>query len=450
MWNTFIQFLSTSAAWLWSLVTLERVVVVVFLFALCYLAWRLWVSARDGERSSVLAFTFLINIIVVVLICKRFYLPTTLTIFRFWVFWGGWPVFFVGNLAIMYLWWGKRDICFTFVLEGFGKIFLCNGGVVDIFINHKTRKMDDGFNIDDPNDPLDPVATKGVVPPALPATTLKDKAGRFFGHILRPRRIMGSFYFYGIYPFSDIYIHHFKWRTVESDGTVKSRDEYLPHFLVKDYSYFIMVDGLEDKDLVPLHVELVVTLRVANPYKSHFNVQDWLDTITARTKGALRNAITAKPYKNWIRGEKDLAEIIWGELKDEFFKDECLGRYGIKVHSMEVVNIDPGHQFREKTMAQFLADAQAIEKVTLAKAEKIARSQKGMALVMEMLSELTGMKDKEIHAKLKSNLPELTKASIELTKLMASLDAGARKEYAVEGLDGLTKVIEPLIKALKL
>ncbi len=181
----------------------------------------------------------------------------------------------------------------------------------------------------------------------------------------------GGLRFYGFWPLMDIYIYTFKWTGVAEDGKVDPHPkETLDYILVEDDVYWFELVRAEDKNLLPLRVEVLLTVRVVNPFRALFNIQNWLEAITNRTRPLVRDAMTTDSYENLIKQQERLGLTIMKRLEEgAILEPEFKDRYGIEVRKTEIKEIDPPDEYREITLKKYIAERQREEVVTLADAE---------------------------------------------------------------------------------
>jgi hypothetical protein len=199
-------------------------------------------------------------------------------------------------------------------------------------------------------------------------TVLEEKPDK---GIKEPWHIFGGLRFYGLWPIWDIHAYKFKWTSIAEGGQPKSRKEWLAYVLLKEDVYFVEISDAEDKNLLPLKIELVLTVRIINPYKARFNIQDWLEAVVNRTQPLVRRYVASKEYSSLIEELDITSEDIENKLKEEnligdegeFYKD-----YGVLVRKIEIRQINPPDKWRETTLLKYKSSQEKIRIETLAKA----------------------------------------------------------------------------------
>jgi len=172
-----------------------------------------------------------------------------------------------------------------------------------------------------------------------------------------PWHLFGGLRWYGFWPIKDIYIYRFKWSGVDEEGKViKHPAEVLDYTLLKDDVYYAKVDQAEDQDLLPLNIELNLTIRIKNPYKSLFKVQNWLETTINQIKPTVRDITGEGKYKNWIQSQEGMGAKIQSELEMEGLLSKLDTLYGVEVLKIQVKDINPPEDYRKQTLAPYFAE----------------------------------------------------------------------------------------------
>lgn len=186
-----------------------------------------------------------------------------------------------------------------------------------------------------------------------------------------PWHPFGGLRYYGFWPIKALYSYRFQWTGVAENGEVQFHPkEWLDYILLKDDVYWAKVEKAEDKKLLPLEIEVVLTIRVINPYKNLFAVQNWLETIINRTKPAVRDAITRKEYAELIKDKEAVGREIYKIIKERKLLKEFKSRYGVKVREIEVKEINPPKDYREDTLKKYRAEREKERIIIEADAER--------------------------------------------------------------------------------
>lgn len=201
------------------------------------------------------------------------------------------------------------------------------------------------------------------------------------------KRRFGGLEYYGPWPLLDILIYKFTWISIGEKEEIKRKTKWIDYILLRDDVYWAKVDRCEDANLFPLELELLLTIRIINPYKAIFNIQKWLETVINRLKPFIRQYITGDEYEQWIKKKqklgielrnfcnKDLQDEDGNPIKDEdgnpikAVLSEFRASYGVDLRKIEVKAINPPEGYRERTIAPYLAKLAKKKTVIDAEAE---------------------------------------------------------------------------------
>ena len=246
------------------------------------------------------------------------------------------------GFLLCYFWWAPNNLFFTFVAEGQAKCVVRGDAFKKVVFQWKNHRLastaEDGVFVGD------------IIEGSSPKTD--SLLGRIKG-------FLGGFRFYGFWPFENIFLYTFKWTGVEQNGEVKGHEKKLDYVILKDDVYLLTVLGAECKNLLYVDISVVLTVRVVNPYKALFCVQSWLEMVINRIRPAVRDKISEKTFESWIKGKKDLADLIMRDPETEELLKEFRERYGLEVRAIEVIEINPGQEYRKATLQEFLAEREA-------------------------------------------------------------------------------------------
>lgn len=317
------------------------------------------------SRGGILINSIFLELIIIAVFCvSPWFLPVS-------VFWktamtgGGIFLTSVFNLLLVYFWWAPNNLNFTFNPEGTAKHVMAGKAYCKTLIQlaghvlAKTKSR--GVSV-------------GDVVKVKPQKSFRGRLIRFMKYV-NPinliKKYLGGLKFYGIWPFRDILIYDFGWINRTQNGKIEIHPkETMDVVSLKDDVFAIEVEDAEGKDELHVNISLIITLRIVNPYKVSFVVQNWLETIINRIVPAVRNQYTKDTYSNWISGDEDLAERIMEALQG-FLKKEFRERYGVEVRAIEVIDINPGQGYRKLTLKEFTAKQE--EKVTVVNARAEAK-----------------------------------------------------------------------------
>jgi len=188
--------------------------------------------------------------------------PTVLSCW-FWLWWVG--VIYALVMIFPVIFWGlaEDNICFTFVSEGTAKVVTRSGAFRKVLLQWEGRKLDGNGYVK-----LIEKPKEGDLLPKRKSS--RQKFGRLFGGLR----------FYGLWPLADMLVYQMQWWGVDGKGEVDFHEKELLDFvLVRPDLYWGEVTEAEDKNLLPLRVEFVLTLRVVCPRKALLDIQNYLEAV---------------------------------------------------------------------------------------------------------------------------------------------------------------------------
>ncbi len=269
--------------------------------------------------------------------------------------------------CLIYFWWARRNLFFTFVPEGRAKIVVRGDQFDKVLMQWEGYVFDDDGNVV----PTNKWVKKGEVLDVVEVldrengeVKIKRRRKPITGAKIYPskkKKCLGGLRFYGLWPLEDIYLYDFAWTNVLQDGTVqKHPKQTIDYVLLKVDVYWARVQKAEDSQMLPLDVELVLTIRVVNPYKTLFRVQNWLETVINRTEPAVRDVITEDTYEKWISEKEDLADRIISDKETQELLKELRSSFGVEVMAIEVRSINPTtaelDEARKATLKKYFAE----------------------------------------------------------------------------------------------
>jgi regulator of protease activity HflC (stomatin/prohibitin superfamily) len=202
-----------------------------------------------------------------------------------------------------------------------------------------------------------------------------------------------------------------------------------------------------------------LTIAVGNPYKAHFKVQNWLETVINRTKPIIRAYITQKSYEEWITERESLGEKLREAIDRAGLLKEFEEWYGVKVKKVEVKEINPPKEYREKTLAPYLAELDKKAMITRAEGEKqaiITKAEGEQQRIEKVFAEIQKFGDlgkliRALEAMEKSPLAAsvAVQAIPGLPELLRGVFGRPAAEVTAEEIRRLRETIEKLEKLLK-
>lgn len=172
----------------------------------------------------------------------------------------------------------------------------------------------------------------------------------------------GGLRWVGIPPFWEVYRYKFSWTGVDVNGElIPHKKEELDYVLLMEDVYWAKISAAEDKDSLPLDIELLVTMKVVNPYKALFQVQNWSEMVMNRLKPLFREYVAGSSYQDLLKKKTEAEEKFYqmiGTIAEEEFEN-----YGVQIveNGIEIKNIDPTPvegipSIREVTLRKYVAE----------------------------------------------------------------------------------------------
>jgi len=253
--------------------------------------------------------------------------------------------------------------------------------------------------------------------------------------------ILGGIRYKGPPPFYTLDSHSFSWTSVKPDGTFEVHDkESHDYFLFKDDVYGCKIIGAEDKNKIPLDINLIITAAIVNAIKARFNVQNWYETMMSRIYPYVRDCITKHTFDELIKTDIRIDKIIWDRLIEEGIIAEFYDRYGVKIRKIEVRNFDPQREYRELTLREYDAEKDAG-----------ARTQKTTGALMRMIAQVTGKRIEDIQKEIELDSSAKEKFINMCSDLLArqmAIDGKSFFDIRYGGPDGMSAILSTIATAL--
>lgn len=252
---------------------------------------------------------------------------------------------------------------FTFVDEGTAKIVVKAGQFNKALIQWEGHTFDDERSAN-----VVPVGTHWVKDGKIVS---EEEQGAEEKKFKEPHHLFGGLRFYGLWPLWDIYVYTFQWTGVTEDGGLDPHPkELLDYILVRDDVFLCEVRDAEDMNLLPLTLRTLLTIRIANPYKTLFNIENWLETIVNRTRPLIRNYVTQRSYEDLIKAQERMGVDILEALREaSTLGTEFYDRYGVDLRQIDVKEIEPPQEYRDITLRKYTAERERERIITEADAE---------------------------------------------------------------------------------
>ena len=353
-------------------------------------------------------------------------------------------------------WLAPKNIFWTLVEEGTVKIVVFGEGFFKALIQWKGRTFDNNKTCNvveeekwyKDGDLLDVVEIENeaagavrvqTTPPSEPELVLGAEKTRKDKHWLD----IGGARYYGFWPFKKIYEYKFRWTSVRENGEFVRHEEVLDKISLKDFIYGAELDAAETKDNIPVDILFVIGLRIVNPQKALFNVQDWLEKVINTIKALLREYISRTDYQEALSSVKNIGEIIEGELEEAEIMERFRDEYGVELipDEIKIKDFSPPEEYQK-----------GAAKKKAAEWERQRRSGDTMGTLVQMIADAWGLEYEEMQATIQNN-PDLAedflKTAKDLTERRIALDSGAFVDIRIPGSSGITNELAKLIALWK-
>lgn len=124
-----------------------------------------------------------------------------------------------------------------------------------------------------------------------------------------------------------VYQYEFRWTSFEQaeekgkliQKAIVHPGEKIDYILVQDDVYYTFIREAETSGMVPVDVDLLLTIRIMNPYKALFRVQNWLEATQNQLKPVLRSYVSNKTFTELIQRKegaaREIEELLVGVLE---------------------------------------------------------------------------------------------------------------------------------------
>lgn len=289
-----------------------------------------------------------------------------------------------------------NNVLWTFVKEGTAKIVTKNGKVHKILIQYKGKSLDKNWEIID------------------------GKEKHFWGGLR----------WLGIFPVYQVYVYKLRWTSLEQSGVAVPHEDNLDSVLLKKKVYAMRMEDIEDANRVPLTIDILITLKVINPYSAIFIAEDYLELVLNRIRPLFRQYVGGIPFEELITKKQGANEEIWIALNQDGLIETFKKEFGIEIEDggIEMQNITPKEEYQKAASQKYLAAREA---------ERVAGETIGA--VINMMAVSRGLTAKEMQEKV-NNSTKLQKEFREyckdtLHKKMA-IDGNSYVKIDVNGAGG--------------
>jgi len=298
----------------------------------------------------------------------------------------------VGIAMIVVRLLAEINVIFTYVPEGRGRIITLNGkftravlSLTGYTFRSDTKLVE--FDVEKRRIVTDEYTERPETDDELiqrldphPWDVVPDRTHRSYS-TLNPLNYLSGVYWVGIPPFADIFRHVFRWTSYEQTGeqsterVPKPHEKELDYFLVQTDVYYVIVQNAEtsgQEERLPVSIEVLLTLRIANPFKAFSRVQRWLELVTDQTDSRVRRLVGNMRYNDIVGQEESVSFEIGKAIAD--LSDELFREYGISMEKVQILSVDPPDELREITLAQYTATERG--KATVITARKAAEARR--------------------------------------------------------------------------
>lgn len=280
------------------------------------------------------------------------------------------PIAFIYFLA-------KNNILFTIVKEGQAKAILKFGKFERMVMCYQGHGFNNDWDVCQRVTSGNEPHINGV------CGAIRDSNNEIISNCeLRPEPFkIGGLMWIGIPFIHSVYKYEFRWISFEQkeeggkpiEKTISHTEENMDYILVQDDVFYSFLKGADSKELVPVDMELLLTIRIINPYKAIFRVQNWLEAVQNQTKPALRGFAAGKAYHDLIGKKEEVKRESDKFLSESGIADYVEENYGTRLKRVGLVSInlsgERGNAYLAASTKQYEADREKERIETIASAE---------------------------------------------------------------------------------
>lgn len=192
-------------------------------------------------------------------------------------------------------------------------------------------------------------------------------------------KFMRGVYWVGIPPFYKIYSYRFRWASFEQKydektGTLVTKpvtiEKILRYITLKDDVYNTTVESAETSEVIPLNIEIALTVNITNPRKALFKIEKWLEVVINQVGAKIRKFVGTQGYFQLIQAkeqEKNLfdygSEKLLSDGKLEFIITAIRLIYGVNIKRVQIKEINPAtkeaEEFIRSSIQEFISARQS-------------------------------------------------------------------------------------------
>jgi hypothetical protein len=172
--------------------------------------------------------------------------------------------------------------------------------------------------------------------------TAKEQFAELFG--LTGVRLLG------IPGLHTLHKYTFRWNSLRQSADENTKEnggiyftpheEVISHFILQTDSYYIRLEGAEDGDMIPLSLDIVLQLRITNPFKALFAVQEWLESVFGEMIPTLRRFTAGQKWEVLVKDMKKAANEYMEDLnKSDNSVTNIEKRFGIRIEKFNFLRI---------------------------------------------------------------------------------------------------------------
>ena len=352
-------------------------------------------------------------------------------------------LFVTASILSVYLLLAPNNCHFTFIHEATVRFVSKGGAVVKVLIQWKGHTLDEnGY-----------VVPTGVWVKDGREVAAGTQGAKKYRELWHP---LGGLRFYGLWPIYDIRFYDFAWTGINQAGELDPHPkESLGLVILPDDNYLNSATALETKprENLPIDILQPLTIRIANPQKAIFAVENWLEVTQQAITSIDKDFAGAHSYEELIK-EKDIGEQILNKAKEKGVIDELFDRYGVDLRWIRTKDIRvtdrPASEFQRLTLERFKAAQEARATVVKAKAESEKRAKETTGAIVQMLAAATGMSVKKVQEKINNDADLNKKIQVLAQDLVTRQVTGKGLiDIRVSGAEGMEKGVIEILAAFK-
>jgi regulator of protease activity HflC (stomatin/prohibitin superfamily) len=160
---------------------------------------------------------------------------------------------------------------------------------------------------------------------------------------------------------------------------------------MKEVAYDVPPQECITKDNVPVNVDGILYLRVIDPEKASYEINDYLTATTQLAKTTLRAEIGKLNLDDTFAEREEVNSKVIAQL------DQATDPWGIKVTRYEIRNISPPPQVLQSMELQMKAERDKRAEVTISEGERASRINRSIGERQEAINISEGEKIKKIN-----------------------------------------------------